>query len=58
MDKDNSASAANRGSNLIAFVKRDSAPDTMTKTPQMVRLSAQPVQIVGARWSRDDLYDE
>ncbi|MDQ2103528.1 type II toxin-antitoxin system Phd/YefM family antitoxin [Azospirillum isscasi] len=42
----------------IVPTKRGGALSDAAKATLMARLRAQPVQIVGHRWSRDDLYED
>ncbi|TWA90638.1 prevent-host-death family protein [Azospirillum brasilense] len=42
----------------IVPTKRSSALSDAAKSTLMARLRTQPVQIVGPRWSRDELYEE
>ena len=42
----------------IVPTKRDAALAEAAKTALMARLRSQPVQIVGERWTRDELYEE
>jgi prevent-host-death family protein len=42
----------------IVPAQRDPGARAAAKAAPMARLRAQPVQVLGERWSREDLYDE
>ena len=42
----------------IVPAKQGGALTRAAKSALMARLRSEPVQIIGQRWSRDDLYDE
>jgi len=42
----------------IVPAKQKSAVTAAAKKTLLVRLRSQPVQVIGRRWSRDDLYED